>query len=61
MQTTDNTLSETSAEATGSPSFPIAGGSLDLGLASDRNADLESDAEEPSILAIQSRWGLRPR
>ncbi len=43
-----------------SPS-PTQGDSHDFGLASDQDADVESDTEEPSTWAIQFRRGLRPR
>ncbi len=58
MQTTDNTLSEPPPEAVASSPSPTQGGSLDLGLANDQDADVESDGEEPSTLAIQPRRGL---
>ncbi len=61
IQTADNTPSEPSPEATMSSPSPAVGGSLDIGLASDQEADLESDAEKPSTSAIQPRRGIRPR
>ena len=60
MQTADNTSSELPTEAIVSSPSPTHGGSLDFGLASYRDADVESDAEEPSTSAIQTRQGLRP-
>ncbi len=56
-QTTDNTSYELPPEATVSSPSPTQGGSLDFGLGSDQDADVESDAEEPSTLAIQSNLG----
>ena len=61
MQTADNTLSEPPPEAAASSPSPPQGGSLDFGLVSDQEADVESDGEEPSTSAIQPRQGLQPR
>ncbi len=65
MQTTDNTPSELPPEAAVRSPSPTTGGSLNFGLASDRDADstssvvmLRSDTEETSTLAIQPRRGL---
>ncbi len=59
-QTKDNTLSELPPEAAvRSPSF-TQGGSLDFGLVSDQDADVESDVEGPSTSVIQPRQGLQP-
>ena len=55
IQTADNTSSELPPEATVSSPSPTQGGSLDFGLASDQEADVESDAEEPSTSVIQPR------
>ncbi len=60
-QTADNTLSELSPEPTVSSPSPTPGGSLDFGLVSDQDADVESDDEEPSTSAFQPRRGLRLR
>ena len=61
MQTADNTPSELPHEAAVSSPSPTQGGSLDFGLVSDQDADVESDAEEPSTSAIKPGRGLRPR
>ncbi len=58
MQTADNTPPELPPEAAVSSSSPTQGSSLDFGLVSDQDADLESDVEEPSTSAIQPRQGL---
>ncbi len=60
-QTADNTLSKPPPETAVSSPSPTQGGSLDYGLVSDQEADVESDGEEPSTSAIQPRRGLRPR
>ncbi len=57
----DKTPSELPHEAAVSSPSPTKGGSLDFGLASDQDAEVESDAEEPSTVAIQARQGPRPR
>ncbi len=59
MQTANNTSSELPPEATVSSASPTQGGSIDFCLASDQDADMESDAEDPSTSAIQPRRGLR--
>ncbi len=60
-QTADNTPSEPPPEAAvSSPSQP-QGGSLDFGPVSDQEADVESDADEPSTVALQARRGLQTR
>ncbi len=58
MQTTDKTLSEPPPETALSSPSPTQGGSLDYGLVSDQDADVESKDEEPSTSAIQPRRGL---
>ncbi len=60
-QTADSTVSDPPPEAAVSSPSPAQGGSLDYGLVSDQEADVESDGEEPSTSAIQPRQGLRPR
>ncbi len=60
MQNADNTPPELPPEAAVSSPLPTQGGSLDFGLVSDQDADVESNVEEPSTLAIQPRRGLRP-
>ncbi len=55
MQATDNTLSEPPPEAAVSSPSPTTGDSLDFGLASDQEADVESDADEPFTSAVQPR------
>ena len=45
MQTADNTPSELPPEAAVSSPSPTQGGSLDFGLVSDQDVDIESDAE----------------
>ena len=60
-QTADNMPSELPPEAAASSPSPTQGSSLDFGLVSDQDADVESDTEETSTLAIQPRPGLRPR
>ncbi len=50
-----NTLSEPPPEAAVSSPSPTQGGSLDFSLVSDQEADVESNVEEPSTLAIQPR------
>ncbi len=60
-QTVDNTPSETSPEATASPSSQATGSSPDLGLASNQDADVKSDDKEPSTSTVQPRQGLQPR
>ncbi len=59
-QTADNTPSELPPEAAVSSPSPTQGGSLDFGLVSDQDADMESDVEEPSTSAIQPRRGANP-
>ena len=59
-QTADNTPSEIPPEAAACSLSPTQGGSLDFGLVSDKDDDVESDAEEPSTSAIQPRRGLQP-
>ncbi len=59
MQTTDHMPSELPPKAAVSCPLPTQGGSLDFGLVSDQDADVESDTEEPSTSAIQPRRGLR--
>ncbi len=54
-QTADNMPSELPPEAAVSSPSPTQGGSLDFGLVSDQDADVESDDEEPSTSAIQPR------
>ncbi len=61
MQTTYNTHSKFPPEAAVNSPSPTTGGSLDFGLVSDQDADMESYAEEPSTSAIQPRQGLQPR
>ena len=58
MQTADNTLSELPPEAAVSSASPTPSGSLDFGLVSDQDADVESDDKEPSTSVIQPRRGL---
>ncbi len=60
-QTADNMLSELPPEATVSSPSPTQGNSLDFGLVSDQDADVESDVEEPPTLVIQPRRGLQLR
>ena len=57
-QTADNTPSELPLEAAVSFFSPTQWGSLDFGLVSDQDADVESDVEEPSTSAIQPKRGL---
>ncbi len=59
-QTTNNTPSQLPLEAAVSSPSRTQGGSLDFGLVSHQDADVESDVEEPSTSAIQTRRGLRP-
>ncbi len=61
MHTTDNMPSELPPEAAVCSPSPTQGGSLDFGLVSDQDADVESDVEEPSTSVIQPRRGIRPR
>ncbi len=57
-QTTDNKPSELPLEAAVTSPSPTQCGSLDFGLVSDQDADVESDVKEPSTSTIQPRRGL---
>ena len=60
MQAADNKPFELPPEAAVSSPSPMPGGSLDFDLVSDQDAEVKSDAVEPSTSAIQPRQGLRP-
>ncbi len=60
-QTVDNTPSETSPEATASPSSQATGSSPNLGFPCNQDADVKSGNKEPSTSTVQPRRGLRPR
>ncbi len=58
-QTADNRPSELPSEYAVSSPSPTQGGSLDFSLVSDQDADVESNAEEPSTSAIHPSRVLR--